>query len=70
VNAVMTDSSAKFQKVAGGPTTASDYRRDFWARYNPSGVPQWVEWADTNNCHTVLFQPDFDFANYGTPVQF
>lgn len=70
MNAVMTDSSAKFQKVAGGATTASDYRRDFWARYNAGGVAQWVEWQDQYTCHTLLFSPSFDFENFQTPVQY
>ncbi|MCB0824912.1 MAG: prepilin-type N-terminal cleavage/methylation domain-containing protein [Armatimonadetes bacterium] len=70
VNAVYADSHAKFNKVAGGATNASDFRTDFWAVYQANGVPSWNEWQDTNFCHTLLFQPDFDFQNFGTPVLF
>lgn len=70
VNAVMADSSAKFQRVAQGPTNRSDFRTDFWAQYDAGGRPRWSEWQDTNFCHTMLFMPDFDFQNYGTPVLF
>lgn len=68
MNAVFTDSHAKFQRVAGGPTNASDYRTDFWAVYGNNGVAQWNEWQDTNWCHTLLFMPDFNFQDFGTPV--
>lgn len=68
MNAVFADTHARFQKVAGGATNASDYRTDFWARYNANGVAQYAEWQDTNFCHTMLFMPDFDFSNYGTPI--
>lgn len=70
VNATYADSHAKFTRVAGGPTNASDYRNDFWAVYGNNGVPSWNEWQDTNFCHTLLFMPDFDFTNFGTPVLF
>lgn len=70
VNAVMADTSAKFQRVAPGATTSSDFRTDFWARYNAGGRPQWTEWQDTNFCHTMIFMPDFEFENFGTPIQY
>ncbi|MBS1712562.1 MAG: prepilin-type N-terminal cleavage/methylation domain-containing protein [Armatimonadetes bacterium] len=70
MNATYADSHAKFTRVAGGPTTASDFRNDFWAAYNANGVARWNEWQDTNFCHTLLFMPDFDFQNFGTPVFF
>lgn len=68
MNAVYVDSHAKFTRVAGTATNASDFRTDFWAAYNANGVARWNEWQDTNFCHTLLFMPDFDFANFGTPV--
>ncbi|MFM9874149.1 MAG: prepilin-type N-terminal cleavage/methylation domain-containing protein [Fimbriimonadaceae bacterium] len=68
MNATYADSHAKFNKVAGGATNASDFRNDFWAAYNANGVARWNEWQDTNFCHTLLFMPDFDYQNYGTPV--
>ncbi len=68
MNATYADSHAKFTRVAGGATNASDFRNDFWAAYNANGVARWNEWQDTNLCHTLLFMPDFDFANFGTPV--
>lgn len=68
VNAVYADTHAKFTRVASGATNASDYRNDFWAAYDSGGRPRWNEWQDSNFCHTLLFMPDFDFQNYGTPV--
>lgn len=68
MNAVFSDTHARFQKVAGGATNASDYRTDFWGAYNANGVARWTEWQDTNFCHTLLFMPDFDFSNFGTPI--
>lgn len=68
MNAVYVDSHAKFNKVASGATQFSDFRTDFWGRYNANGVAAWNEWQDTNFCHTLQFMPDFDFVNFGTPV--
>ncbi len=68
MNATYADSHAKFTRVAGGATNASDFRNDFWAAYNANGVARWNEWQDSNFCHTLLFMPDFDFQNFGTPV--
>jgi prepilin-type N-terminal cleavage/methylation domain-containing protein len=70
MNATYADSHAKFTRVAGGATNASDFRNDFWAAYDANGVARWNEWQDTNFCHTLLFMPDFDYVNYGTPVFF
>ncbi|QYK53207.1 MAG: prepilin-type N-terminal cleavage/methylation domain-containing protein [Fimbriimonadaceae bacterium] len=67
VNAVYADTHAKFTRVAGAAVQFSDYRNDFWARYNAGGKPTWNEWQDNNFCHTMLFMPDFDFENFGTP---
>lgn len=69
VNAVFADGHVAFQKVAQGATNRSDFRTDFWARYKANGVPRWSEWQDPMGCHTLLFRPDFDFENFGTPVR-
>ena len=68
MNATYADTHAKFTRVAGTATNASDFRNDFWAAYNANGVARWNEWQDTNFCHTLLFMPDFDYQNFGTPV--
>lgn len=68
VNAAFADGHARYQPVAGQATNASDYRTDFWAVYGAKGVPAWAEWQDSNWCHTMLFMPDFDFVNFGSPI--
>lgn len=68
MNATYADTHAKFTRVASGATNASDFRNDFWAAYDANGIARWNEWQDTNFCHTLLFMPDFDYQNYGTPV--
>jgi prepilin-type N-terminal cleavage/methylation domain-containing protein len=67
INVAFADSSAKFRKMGMNVGGKSDYRTDFFSKYNASGVPA-AEWQDTNWCHTLLFQPDFEFGDYGTPV--
>lgn len=53
-----------------GPVNgASDFRTMYWTRFNASGGSG-TEWQDTNFCHTMLFMPDFDFATFGTPVEY
>jgi prepilin-type N-terminal cleavage/methylation domain-containing protein len=66
---VMTraDSSAKFQPMGMNIGGRTDFRKDFFGNYRADGTPQ-AQWQDTNFCHALLMQPDFDFQNYGTPV--
>ena len=68
VNVAMADSSAKFRRLGANINGRTDYRQDWMTNYNASG---WTigEWQDTNFCHTLLFQPDFDFTNFGTPIE-
>ena len=68
VNVAMADSSAKFRRLGANINGRTDYRQDWMTRYNASG---WTinEWQDTNFCHTLLYQPDFDFENFGTPIE-
>jgi len=63
-----TDSSAKFQPMGMNIGGRTDFRKDFFSNYRNDGSPQ-AQWQDTNFCHALLFQPDFDFQNYGVPVQ-
>ncbi|CAN5688674.1 hypothetical protein BH11ARM2_BH11ARM2_10000 [soil metagenome] len=67
-NVVFSDSSAKFRKLGGNINGKTDYRTDFYSAYDAQGKPT-GQWQDTNFCHALLFQPDFDFQNFGTPVE-
>jgi hypothetical protein len=68
VNVTFADSSAKFRRMGANINGRTDFRTDWMSNYNAQGVPS-SEWQDTNFCHTLLFQPDFKFQNFGTPVQ-
>ena len=61
------DGHAKFQRVGANINGKSDFRTDPWSMYR-SDFSVRAEWQDTNFCHSLLFMPDFDFQNYGTPV--
>lgn len=67
-NVVRTDSSAKFQRAAMNVGGRTDFRADFFSQYDSAGRPG-AEWQDSNFCHALLFQPDFDFQNFGTPIE-
>jgi prepilin-type N-terminal cleavage/methylation domain-containing protein len=67
--AVMSDTSARFFNMNAGVNTRSDFKTSMWSRFNAQGVAT-TEWQDTNFCHTLLFQPDFDFATWGTPIEY
>jgi hypothetical protein len=49
----------------GGKT---DYRTDPWSEYRSNGTIG-AEWTDSHFCHPPLFKPDFDFQDFGTPVE-
>lgn len=66
---VQADSSAKWRSMNGGVNTPSDFRTMYWTRFTANGGSR-TEWQDTNFCHTMLFMPDFDFATFGTPVEY
>ena len=62
------DGHAKFlvtgQTIAPGNT---DYRKDPYTAYNSAGVAS-SSWYEQNACQVLLFRPDFDFLNFGSPV--
>jgi hypothetical protein len=66
VNVSFADSSAKFRRMAGNINGLTDYKTDWMINYNAQAQPN-GEWQDTYFCHTLLFQPDFDFHTWGTP---
>lgn len=66
---VQADSSARWRSMNSGINQPSDFRSMYWSRFNAQGKTI-TEWQDTNVCHSLLFQPDFDFANFGTPVEY
>jgi prepilin-type N-terminal cleavage/methylation domain-containing protein len=67
--AVMSDTSARFFNMNASPNTRSDFKTSMWTRFNGTGSST-TEWQDTNFCHTLLFQPDFDFETWGTPIEY
>ena len=68
VNVAMADTSSKFRRMAANVNGRTDFKTDWLTRYDASGWTQ-REWQDTNFCHDLLFMPDFDFQNYGTPIE-
>lgn len=68
-NTVHADTSAKFRSMNGPVGGRSDFRTMYWTRFNANGSSV-TEWQDTNFCHTMLFMPDFDFENFGTPIEY
>jgi prepilin-type N-terminal cleavage/methylation domain-containing protein/prepilin-type processing-associated H-X9-DG protein len=67
-NYAYADGSAKFRHMFGNVNGKTDYRTDPFTEYDSQGDTQ-VSWADENYCHVLLFRPDFDFVNYGNPVE-
>ncbi len=68
INTTATDSSAKWRKIGGSVNQPTDYRNDFFTRYTTAGYGAQA-WYDEGWCHPILFRPDFDFANYGVPIE-
>jgi hypothetical protein len=66
-NFCFADSSAKFRILGGTLNAKTDYRSDPFGYYNQAGLPN-ADWADSENCHSLLFRPDFDFQNFGSPI--
>jgi prepilin-type N-terminal cleavage/methylation domain-containing protein len=66
---VQSDSSAKWRSMNGPIGGRSDFRTMYWTRFNANGSSS-TEWQDTNFCHTLLFQPDFDFQTFGNPIEY
>jgi len=67
VNFSFADSSAKFRILGATFNAKTDYRSDPFAYYNAAGYPN-ASWTDGQDCHSLLFMPDFDFQNFGSPV--
>lgn len=69
MNAVMTDTSAKFYPSAAAAGTNSDYRKDIWTNYNAAGWSgnEWRDGSSGSGCHSYLFRPDFDFSSWTVP---
>ncbi len=70
----MADTSAKFMRTGGNvrpqgstATVLTDFRTDFYFNYDAQGQPN-GQWQDQFFCHALMFQPDFDFQNYGIPT--
>jgi len=61
------DGSAKWKPIAEGRNNYTNYKTDPYFNYNSIDAPR-NQWQDTNFCHALLFQPNFDFANWGSPV--
>lgn len=68
MNIAFADTSAKYRKVGMNLNGKTDFRSDFYSHYDNTGRP-FAQWRDTNACHSLLFQPDFDFSNWGNPLE-
>lgn len=66
---VQADSSVKWRSMNGPVGGRSDFRTMYWTRFTASGASI-TEWQDPNFCHTQLFMPDFDFENFGNPIEY
>jgi prepilin-type N-terminal cleavage/methylation domain-containing protein len=67
MNAAFSDTSARFRRLASNIQGNTDFRNDPYTYYNSSGL-SYSRWWDPNYCHALLFRPDFDFQDWGTPV--
>jgi prepilin-type N-terminal cleavage/methylation domain-containing protein len=65
---VFADGHAKYQKLGMNINGKTDYRSDPWSEYRSDGTIR-AEWTDTNFCAPPLFKPDFDFQNFGIPIE-
>ncbi|MCG9896116.1 MAG: prepilin-type N-terminal cleavage/methylation domain-containing protein [Fimbriimonadaceae bacterium] len=66
---VHADTSTKWRSMNGPVNGRSDFRTMYWTRFRSNGASI-NEWQDTNFCHTMLFQPDFDFSTFGSPIEY
>ncbi|MEZ5162144.1 MAG: prepilin-type N-terminal cleavage/methylation domain-containing protein [Fimbriimonadaceae bacterium] len=65
--ATFADTHAKWRKLGGAVDQPTDYTRDPFTEYTDTDYG-YYSWYDSDYCHALLYKPDFDFANYGTPV--
>jgi prepilin-type N-terminal cleavage/methylation domain-containing protein/prepilin-type processing-associated H-X9-DG protein len=68
VNVSFADSSAKFRRIGANVRGRTDFRNDPFSQYTSGGDWQ-AAWWDSSYCHPLLFRPDFDFGDYGSPIQ-
>ncbi|MFZ4507885.1 MAG: hypothetical protein ACOYON_09345 [Fimbriimonas sp.] len=68
MNMAFADGSAKFRNVGGNINGMTDFRKDPYSQYDANGKPH-SGWFDSNYCHALLFSPDFDFGDFGSPVE-
>ncbi|MDH4388883.1 MAG: prepilin-type N-terminal cleavage/methylation domain-containing protein [Fimbriimonas sp.] len=61
-NYSFADSSAKFRRNGSLTNSLTDPRTDPLTNYRQTGGPD--GWYDRWGCHSYLFRPDFDFANW------
>lgn len=67
-NYAYADGSAKFRRMFANANIKTDYRTDPFTQYNAKGETL-MSWADENYCHPLLYAPDFDFEDFGSPVE-
>lgn len=68
INTTRADSSTKWRKIGGAVNQPTNYRSDFFSRYQTQNFAYYM-WFDQNWCHGLQFRPDFDFATWGTPFE-
>ena len=68
ITATFADGSAKYRNVGGNINGKSDFKKDPYSQYDAKGQPH-NGWYETNYCHALLFRPDFDFNDFGTPIE-
>jgi len=68
INATFADTSSKFRRIGSNINGRTDFRTDPYSQYNAQGV-SYTRWWDSNYCHALLFMPDNDFSNFGTPIE-
>ncbi len=66
--AAFADTSAKWRRVGANLLGSTDYTKDPFSYYREGGVP-YNSWYDENYCHALLYRPDSDFSDYGTPIE-
>lgn len=69
VNVSFADGSAKYRRLGSNTQGLTDFKTDWMSEYDSNGRSN-TEWQDSNFCHTMLYQPDFDFQNYGSPIEY
>ena len=67
-NVAYADGSAKFRRMFANQGGKTDFRTDPFTQYDAQGNAT-MGWFDTNYCHALLFQPDFEFERFGNPVE-